>query len=54
MILAIVAYRHHDHHRSQEHPAPIEFPGAAAWRFPMVEHNDASGTRHKNGIGIHR
>lgn len=50
MIMAIVAYRHHDHHRPQQHTPPIEFHGAAAWRFPTVDHNEATGSRHKQGI----
>lgn len=53
MIMAVVAYRHHEQHRPPERAAPIEFPGAAAWRFPMVDHNEATGSRHKQGIQAH-
>ena len=50
MLMVALAYRHHDHHRPQQDAAPIEFPGAAAWRFPMIENSEASGSRLKKGI----
>lgn len=47
MLMAIVAYRHHDHHQHVEPPQP-EHIGAAAWRFPSTW-NQPHGTGQRSG-----